>query len=467
MTNVLIRDVEVWGYGTTRWDIKCRDGHIVQLGRNLSTSDTEVILTESRAVIPGLHDHHLHLMAMAARLNSVVLDVEKSMRSLRDRLQLEHGHRAAGEWLRVVGYETDGPLLDRWQLDECLLERPCRVQHRSGHLWVLNSLACLTLQLESVRLPGIERDDRGMVTGRIFDMDDWLGLQLNSNPPPNLALIGRQLSAYGVTGVTDATPYASRSHLEFLGSAHRSGDIPQRIVAMSGVDLAEVEDVAGVTIGPVKMMVEDRDLPSIEDLSARMQRAHRAGRPVAIHCVTRVAAVIAIAAWEVAGPMQGDRMEHASVLPDESAVRLAMLGVAVSTQPAFIRARGDSYLRNVDLDDQQHLYRCSSLLSMGIAIAGSTDAPFGPDNPWEAMRAAVDRCTRGGREIGSHERLRPDVALGLFLARPLDLGKSRTIAVNEPADMCLLDCSISRLLEDLDSAHIVSTSVGGEFVLGG
>jgi len=467
MTNILIRNVEVWGWGASRWDIKCRDGRIVQLGQDLSTLDAEVVSTEACAVIPGLHDHHLHLMAMAAKLHSTDLEGEQSPRSLRDRLQREHGQHAPGEWLRVVGYETDGPLLDRWQLDELLSERPCRVQHRSGHLWILNSRACLTLQLENVHLPGVERDDRGVVTGRIFGMDEWLGLKLNTTPPTNLAAVGRQLSAYGVTGVTDATPYTSRAHLTFLGAAHRSGDIPQRIVAMTATGVDAPGDVTGVTIGPVKIMLEDRDLLPIDELSAQMQRSHRAGRPVAVHCVTRAAAVFAVAAWEVAGPMPGDRMEHASVLPEETALRLAMLGVAVSTQPAFLRARGDSYLRNVDPDDLQDLYPCSSLLSKGIVVAGSTDAPFGPDSPWEAMRSAVERRTRGGRGIGSHERLRRAQALELFLARPMELGQLRTIAVNEPADMCLLDCSISRLLEDLDSTHIVSTSVGGEFAYGG
>ena len=97
--------------------------------------------------------------------------------------------------------------------------------------------------------------------------------------------------------------------------------------------------------------------------------------------------------------MPGDRIEHASVTPPEVIAVMAHLSLTVVTQPAFVAARGDVYLRDVDPADRPDLYRCASLLEAGVAVGGSTDAPFGPDDPWLAMRAAT-RAPRPERLSG-------------------------------------------------------------------
>src|SRR5881628_2579258 len=72
--------------------------------------------------------------------------------------------------------------------------------------------------------------------------------------------------------------------------------------------------------------------------------ARRIRGTIAIHCVTRVALALAIAALDTAGSRPGDRIEHGAVVPPDMAARLADLGLTVVTQPNFIRERGDDYL---------------------------------------------------------------------------------------------------------------------------
>jgi len=97
--------------------------------------------------------------------------------------------------------------------------------------------------------------------------------------------------------------------------------------------------------------------------------------------VTRVASVLAVAAWEQVGARAGDRMEHGGVLPPDLVERLAGMGITVVTQPSFLLERGDDYLVEVEADDLPHLYRCASLERAGAGLGGSTDAPFGPEDP--------------------------------------------------------------------------------------
>jgi predicted amidohydrolase YtcJ len=178
--------------------------------------------------------------------------------------------------------------------------------------------------------------------------------------------------------------------------------------------------------------------------------------------VTRTALVLALAAWDEAGAHPGDRIEHASVTPIELAAVMARLGLTVVTQPGFIAARGDSYRRDVDPADLDDLYRCGTLLAHGVQVGGSTDAPFGPDDPWVAIRSAVERSTESGAALGPTEALAPAAALALFLA-PLDQpgAAPRTIEVGRRADFCLLDGPLDDALADLSSGRVATTVSAG------
>jgi predicted amidohydrolase YtcJ len=217
----------------------------------------------------------------------------------------------------------------------------------------------------------------------------------------------------------------------------------------------------------VKVVVADNDLPSVEWLVGAFEAARRAGRTVAVHCVTRVGLVLALAAWEQVPAVEGDRIEHGSVLPVELLERIRELGLCVVTQPGFVADRGDRYLAEVEHDDQPHLYRCASLLAAGIPVAGSTDAPFGPDDPWLAMRAAVDRRTRAGALLGPDEAVEPARALELFLGAPTAPGTMvRRVAPGAAADLCLLGLPLAPALHDLSASAVRACWIGGRLAAG-
>jgi predicted amidohydrolase YtcJ len=131
--------------------------------------------------------------------------------------------------------------------------------------------------------------------------------------------------------------------------------------------------------GPYKLVLTDHDLPSYDELLSALSAVRP--RPVAVHCVTREALVLLLAALDKLGHMHGDRIEHGSVVPGE----LARMQPAVVTQPAFLTVRGDDYLRSVDAADLPDLYRYQSLVGAGTCVVPSSDAPFGPLDPWPSF----------------------------------------------------------------------------------
>ena len=440
-SSLLIVNAEV--DGVANLDVRCRDGKIVQIGRRLDVgADEDTLDAGGGALLPGLHDHHIHLFALAAARRSVPCGPPSA--TTRDELRTALETAPGEDWIRGVGYhESVAGMLDTQSLDELRDDRPVRIQHRSGKVWFINSLATRRLGIETTN-------------GQLFRLDGLLRERLAEDHDllPAVEETSRLLAGYGITGITDAT-YTNDSTTAAL---YRRLDLCQQVNLMGD------ESLPG---GPLKVMLDDAALPELDHLQQRIAEVHGRGRPVAFHCVTRTELVFALAALRHAGTMPGDRIEHASVT-DAATMRLLQevsgdnRDVTVVTQPNFVAERGDQYLRDVPPEDHDNLYRCRGFLEAGIPLGGGTDAPYGDPDPWAAMRAAVDRRTTRGETIGQNEALTPEQALRLFLT-PLDSpgGVPRRVRIGSTVDFCIL-ADRWRDASDRLRAELVSATVRGD-----
>ena len=469
---MLIQNAEIEGESSL--DVRIDGDRVTAIGCLLERRAGEPVLDAGGgALLPGLHDHHIHLFALAAALGSLRCGPPfvRTTEALGLALRTECESRPAGsrDWIRGVGYcESVAGALDRFALDRWVADRPLRVQHRSGSLWMLNSAAVDRLRLDASapQPPGLERDERGRITGRLFRLDGWLRERLGDREReiPSLEVVGRQLARFGVTGVTDATPANGDEELRAFSAAVVSGALPQRLQLMGRPELPP-PTTQGVVRGAVKIMLDEAALPEFDALRSAIARAHDAGRAVAVHCVTRAELVFTLTAIASAGPFPGDRIEHAAVAPPELVAQMAEMGLWVVTQPNFIYERGDDYAIDVDPSDRIWLYRGAGFLTHGVPLGGGTDAPFGNPDPWIAMRAAVTRRSLGGLVLGRDEGIPPEAALALFTT-PLDRpgGPPRRVARGVPADLCLLDRPWSAARSQLASSHVRATLRAGRIV---
>ena len=234
--------------------------------------------------------------------------------------------------------------------------------------------------------------------------------------------------------------------------------------AITGHELVDAAVPTGVEQGPVKLIIDDDTYPALDDLAGQIEQAHRHGRAAAVHCVTRTAIVLTLAAWDVVGSRAGDRVEHGSVVSPEVIGSLVRHGITVVTQPSFIGERGDEYLHDV-AEDLPHLYRCRSLLKAGIRVAGRNDAPYTAPDPWQAMRAAASRAGPSGAILGTSEAVDPAQALRLFLGELHDPGgAARTVHFGGSADLCLLRYPLNVALERLTAEDVAATVCSGRLV---
>src|SRR3954454_8520777 len=123
MNNLLIRNAEI--AGTPGVDVRIAGGRIVEIGPGRAPATSEVLDAGGGVVIPGLHDHHVHLRSLAAARSSVRVGPPE----VGDRTQFQTALRNAAAaapadpnaWIRAVGYHESvaGPL-DAGVLDEAV-----------------------------------------------------------------------------------------------------------------------------------------------------------------------------------------------------------------------------------------------------------------------------------------------------------------------------------------------------------
>jgi len=450
---MLIRNAEVWGLGLA--DLRIDGGRIAELGRLSPRPDEPVHDAGGAALLPGLHDHHVHLAALAAKRASVWCGPP----TVTTRDELVAALRLPGTgWIRGIGYhDSVMGLPTARELDEVVHDRPLRLQHRSGRMWLLNSAALAALLHKAAPPPGLEIAGGGF-TGRLFDEDDWLRATLAAAPPA-FGEVAAELARYGVTGATDMSPRNDAGIAAHFAAEMTRGALPQRMILAGSLGLAEA---AGPwRLGPAQLPLHESALPDFAEATGLIAAAHAQGRAAAVHCVSEVELVFALAAFEAAGSRPGDRIEHASVASDELVARIAKLGLQVCVQPHFIAERGDDYLRDVEPRHHRELYRLRAFVAAGVPLAAGSDAPFGLPDPWATMAAAVSRRTRVGVTIEPDEALSPEEAVTLYLADPEDLTRQRGIAPGAPADLCLLDRPWREARSDLSADLVRATWISG------
>ena len=410
-------------------DVRVRGERVAELGELRPERGETVVEARGGALLPGLHDHHLHLLSLAAAASSVRCGPPE----VRDLDGLARALRSADGAVRGTGYhESVAGILDRHALDRLVTDRPVRVQHRGGALWMLNTRALAEAGLAE-RFPD----------GRLWRADELLR---GSQPPPDLAAVGRRLAALGITGVTDATPRLSADTVRLL----TGGALPQRLHLLGAPTGAELPP--GVTVGPWKILRPDHEPPDWDALREEITRVHAGGRAVAVHSVTRESLIFTLAVLAEVGSVPGDRIEHAAVVGEDAFPLLAGIAPVVVTQPAFVTEREPEYRRDIPADEHADLYRYASLLDAGVRVAPSSDAPYADVDPWRTIAAAATR------ELGPAERVSPSWVLAGYLAPLSDPGgPARRITAGAPADLCLLRVPLAEALMEPDSGAVAVT----------
>ena len=506
--------------------IAIRDGRVVAVGRRDEvplTAGAELIEVGEAAVIPGLHDFHIHLVGLARTRRSVLLDDARDASEIAARLRSAVAATPPGPWIVGRGWNEAQLSGGVRELEAAVEGRPALLTSHDGHsAWASAGARRLAgIDRETAQPAGglIERDEQAEPTGilreRALDLVAPLASRLQGDAlrEPLEATV-RELSALGITGATEAGDYTAESGIgadAALGDSFSSltdvGDVVDGRLRMTlGIPADAIAAAAerglrtGAALAGLRTMRfgwakhytdgtlgsdtaalfspdGDRGIMrvSAERLDADLSRARRAGIGVAMHAIGDRAVAAALDAFERAGgsPPGGpmDRIEHAQLLRPSDAGRFAALGVVASIQPIHAAADRD-LVEATWAGRQDDAYPWRSLASAGALLAAGSDAPVESVSPWLGLFAAVHRRLpadargdwRKAQALALNEALAaytrgPAVAMG-----SPDEGHLR---VGARADLAVLSVSLDTLLgadEALETVRSEMTVVDGRKV---
>ncbi len=478
--------------------IAVRGGRIAWVGAcggslPILPSHTQVIDCGGQTIVPGFIDAHCHILAYASALTAVdcsanaVSSISDIVNAIRQRAQ----STPRGDWIRAVGYrefdlrEKRHPT--RLDLDAAAPHHPVRLNHRSGHACVLNSLALQRIGIHAAteEPPGgtIARDlDTAEPNGLLLEMSDFLDERIprlsDAEIDKGVALANRRLLAAGVVSVHDATPANSVERWDAMRRLRESGKFTPSVVMMAGADridgfadkgLSYGSGNGALALGHAKIMLTQsggRLFPAPDELSDIVAAAHARGFPVAIHAVESDAvnaAAHALAANRAPGLR--DRIEHAAECPPHTLEALRKARAVVVTQPGFIDESASRYLAELGAASKW-LYRIGAIMESGLIVAASSDAPASRPYPLTAMRAAVTRRDQSGATLNAGEGVSAIQALRMYTTAAAYAARQEaergSIAPGKRADLAVLSANpIAVPPERMDEVKATMTIIGG------
>jgi len=433
-------------------------GRVVAAGteeevRRSSPTGTEHAGLGGRLLLPGLVDAHLHVAELARVRTGLALDDLRSTDGLTERLGTWAGSHPVGP---IVGRGWDaerlrGPPVDLRTIDRVVSDRPVVLYHISGHAALANSAALAEAgRLEPAREgPTVGRFSDGTPNGLLYEEAlRWIrpavedALQV---PPEELRATLEWAASFGLTSV--ATMNAHPAEVVALADLDGQGRLPISVRAYAALDsefeqlptpagpespsrfrVVGVKAFADGAFGPRTAWLTEpyQDAPegsgqAVGDdgtLGERIARAVELGLAPAVHAIGDrglARALTLLAPWAAAERPRPARVEHASLTPPDLWPGLEAVGPTLVVQPGFILS--DHWLgRRLGRDRARWSYAFRSLLDRGLHLAGSSDAPFDPVDPWRGIRAAVERRDAFGRSANptTDEAVPIEAALRLY-----------------------------------------------------
>lgn len=481
-------------------------------------SSQDVVQLHGLYVMPGFNDAHVHIGGAGRdKLNielndaSSIAEVQKLVKAAADRHQ-------PGEWILGSGWDqtrwVDQKLPSRLDLDQAAPNNPVYLDHVSGHIAVVNSLALKHAEItpETPNPTGgeIDRFSDGEATGVLKENAKELVTQRIPDPPDEqrkkgIELVLAELARNGVTSVQDFSSWddfrafndlkqqkkltvritewlpfgASTDELQNMRAEGGTTDPWLRTGALKGFLDGALGTRTAALLAPYSDDPSTSGIATIdpEKLKAMAIERDRLGFQLAFHAIGDKANRTALDTFEsllrVNGPRdRRDRIEHAQVVSPQDISRFGSLKVIASVQPSHETNDLRWAEQRLGSERAKGAYVWNSLMKSGAKLAFGTDYDVEPIDPRRGLYACLTRTGLDGNPAGGWI---PDEKLpitdciraytsGSAYAEFMD-GKKGELKAGEFADFVILSRDITKAAPaEILKTEVLRTVVGGKTV---
>ncbi|MDQ3688694.1 MAG: amidohydrolase [Chloroflexota bacterium] len=506
--------------------ISVANGRVVAVGRRDEVrvdAGARLIDVGNAAVIPGLHDFHLHLVGLARSTRAVLLDDAADAREIATRISVAASRTASDAWISGRGWNEAQLSGGISLLEDAAAGRRAFLSSHDGHSAWASASARRRAGLDRASTDpaggrierGEDGEPNGILRERAMEMVAPLVTRLQGpelHRPLDATV--RSMSGFGITGASEAGDYTDENGIGVdaeLGDSYSSltdlGDlldgrlrltlgIPADAIAAAaarglrtGSALADRLTMrfgwakhytdGALGSGTAALFSPSGDLGimrlTAERMDADLAAARAGGIAMALHAIGDRAIAFALDAVGRAPARQPgvprERIEHAQLLRRSDASRFAQLGVVASIQPIHAAADRD-LVAAAWADREADAYAWRALTDAGALLVAGSDAPVESVNPWFGIFAAVHRRFPDDARGDWHPAHSLTIAEALSAytlapAQAIGAADEGHLRVGAHADLAILSVSLEELLradEGLAEVRSEATFVAGQEV---
>jgi predicted amidohydrolase YtcJ len=428
------------------------DGRIVRTGKTgaleKASPTAEKVDVKGAVLLPGLIDAHGHVMGLGQQLLSLDLSQTKTLEEAQLKIKTYAAENPDLPWVLGTGWNQAVWALDRFptaaELDSAVAGRPVYLERIDGHAGWANSkalqLAKITAQTKNPAGGLIEKTPSGDPSGIFIDAATVLVTAKIPLPTADQRLATleaalKKLASVGLTSVHDAgisaedwqlyTAFAEQGRMttrinamiggtgDDFGKLSKNGPVnsyANDLLAMRSVKLymdGALGSRGAAMLEPYGDAADQKGLMLTTDTKIRnqMSLAMFRGFQVNLHAIGDAANRAALNAFAEVQPYYvkknlRNRIEHAQVINGDDLARFSQLNIIASVQPTHATSDKNMAQDRVGIERMGGAYAWRGLINSGTRLAGGSDFPVEPPNPFFGLHAAVTRQDRANEPPG-------------------------------------------------------------------